>query len=120
MKARELDFKSRNGSHTCIQILKVRTAPWAKVNEPGLENTILRILMKDCTENSYFIGMILQENAKLKGLEAHLLFPTCPMGLIRWEVITTYKYIYINFRYTYQSTFLRALCPKGRLKNLGA
>ena len=56
-KACELDFKSRNGSHTCIQILKVPTAPWAKVNEPGLENTMLRILMKDCTENSYFIGM---------------------------------------------------------------
>ena len=48
--------------------------------------------------------MILQENTRLTGLEAHLLFPTFPMGLMRWEGITPYKYmlfydIHINIHF---------------------
>ena len=48
--------KSRNGSRTCIQILKVPTVPWANVNEPGLENTMLRILMQDYTDKVKELG----------------------------------------------------------------
>ena len=41
----------------CIQILKVQTAPWANGNEPGLENTMLRILMQDYTDKVKELGV---------------------------------------------------------------